>query len=68
MMTFPFRATWKQAAEKLSFSSQASAAWLADRPSHGEVLDRLRQRRRLPESADYARWRKTVADAKIPIE
>ena len=32
-------------------------AWLADRPSHGEVLDRLRQRRRLPESADYARWR-----------
>ena len=32
-------------------------AWLADRPSHGEVLDRLRQRRRLPETVDYARWK-----------
>jgi len=32
-------------------------AWLADRPSHGEVLDRLRQRRRLPETADYAKWK-----------
>lgn len=32
-------------------------AWLAERPTHGEVLDRLRQRRRLPETADYARWK-----------
>lgn len=32
-------------------------AWLADRPTHGEVLDRLRQRRRLPETADYAKWK-----------
>lgn len=32
-------------------------AWLAERPSHGEVLDRLRQRRRLPETADYGAWR-----------
>ncbi|WP_091736612.1 sensor histidine kinase [Phenylobacterium immobile] len=32
-------------------------AWLAERPTHGEVLDRLRQRRRLPESADYGRWK-----------
>ncbi|HEY3797167.1 MAG TPA: ATP-binding protein, partial [Caulobacteraceae bacterium] len=32
-------------------------AWLAERPNHGELLDRLRQRRRLPESADYAKWR-----------
>ena len=32
-------------------------AWLAERPSHGELLDRLRQRRRLPESADYAKWK-----------
>ena len=30
-------------------------AWLAERPSHGEILDRLRQRRRLPETADYAK-------------
>ncbi|HTK36011.1 MAG TPA: PAS-domain containing protein [Caulobacteraceae bacterium] len=32
-------------------------AWLAEGPTHGEVLDRLRQRRRLPESADYAKWK-----------
>src|SRR5665213_1307724 len=32
-------------------------AWLAERPSHSELLDRLRQRRRLPESADYAKWK-----------
>ena len=32
-------------------------AWLAERPTHAELLDRLRQRRRLPESADYAKWR-----------
>ncbi len=36
---------------------QLEPAWLAESPSHGEVLDRLRQRRRLPESADYAGWR-----------
>jgi len=32
-------------------------AWLSEKPTHSEVLDRLRQRRRLPESADYARWK-----------
>ena len=32
-------------------------AWLADGPTHGEVLDRLRQRRRLPETADYAQFK-----------
>jgi signal transduction histidine kinase len=32
-------------------------AWLAERPTHGEVLDRLRQRRRLPETVDYAKWK-----------
>lgn len=32
-------------------------AWLAERPSHGALLDRLRQDRRLPESADYASFR-----------
>jgi signal transduction histidine kinase len=29
-------------------------AWLAERPRHGEWLDRLRQLGRLPETADYA--------------
>ncbi len=32
-------------------------AWLGERPTHSEVLDRLRQRRKLPETADYARWK-----------
>jgi signal transduction histidine kinase len=32
-------------------------AWLAEGPSHSEVLDRLRQRRRLPETVDYSRWK-----------
>lgn len=32
-------------------------AWLVDRPTHGEILDRLRQRRRLPETADYGKWK-----------
>jgi len=32
-------------------------AWLSERPTHSEVLDRLRQRRRLPETADYGKWK-----------
>ncbi|MFN3512223.1 MAG: ATP-binding protein [Phenylobacterium sp.] len=50
--------------KKLIFHNTAFAelwglepAWLAEHPSHGEVLDRLRQRRRLPETADYAKWK-----------
>lgn len=49
---------------KLSFHNAAFAelwalepAWLAEHPTHGEILDRLRQRRRLPETADYAGWK-----------
>ncbi|WP_309604399.1 PAS-domain containing protein [Phenylobacterium sp.] len=51
-------------AKKLMFHNTAFAelwglepAWLADQPSHSEVLDRLRQRRRLPETADYGKWK-----------
>ncbi len=51
--------------KRLSFHNTAFAAlwslepaWLADKPSHAELLDRLRQRRRLPETADYARWKR----------
>ncbi len=32
-------------------------AFLDDKPTHGEVLDRLRQRRRLPETAEYGAWK-----------
>jgi len=52
------------ATRRLSFHNTAFAelwglepAWLADRPTHGEILDRLRQRRRLPETIDYAGWK-----------
>jgi hypothetical protein len=51
-------------AKKLMFHNVAFAelwglepAWLAEQPSHSEVLDRLRQRRRLPETADYGKWK-----------
>jgi len=51
-------------ARRLSFHNAAFAelwglepAWLAERPTHSEILDRLRQRRRLPETADYAKWK-----------
>ncbi|MGA0605722.1 ATP-binding protein [Phenylobacterium sp. VNQ135] len=37
-------------------------AWLEERPTHGEVLDRLRQRRRLPETADYGKWKAAELD------
>ncbi len=37
-------------------------AWLAERPTHAELLDRLRQRRRLPESADYGKWKAKELD------
>ncbi|MBC6981551.1 PAS domain-containing sensor histidine kinase [Caulobacter sp. 17J80-11] len=33
------------------------AGWLAERPTHGELLDRLRQRRRLPETVEYTKWK-----------
>lgn len=52
------------AGRRLAFHNTAFAelwglepAWLAERPTHGEVLDRLRQRRRLPETVDYAKWK-----------
>ncbi|GAD60264.1 LOW QUALITY PROTEIN: histidine kinase [Brevundimonas abyssalis TAR-001] len=32
-------------------------AWLDDRPTHAELLDRLRQRRQLPERDDYPAWK-----------
>ncbi|WP_336139404.1 PAS domain-containing protein, partial [Klebsiella pneumoniae] len=50
--------------KKLIFHNAAFAelwglepAWLLEEPTHGEILDRLRQRRRLPETADYAKWK-----------
>jgi signal transduction histidine kinase len=38
---------------------QLDPEWLATRPRDGEILDRLRQARRLPEKADYRDWKKS---------
>ncbi len=61
--------------KKLMFHNTAFAemwglepAWLAERPSHGEVLDRLRQRRRLPETADYTKWKAAELDRYEQLE
>jgi len=32
--------------------------WLDERPDHGMLLDHLRERRRIPEQADYQKWKK----------
>jgi len=49
---------------RLSFHNRAFAemfgleeAWLNESPGHGEILDRLRERRRLPEQSDYSAWK-----------
>nr|WP_246205282.1 PAS domain-containing sensor histidine kinase [Microvirga arsenatis] len=51
-------------AQRLIFSNAAyqrlwglDAAFLASRPSDGEVLDRLRAARKLPEQADFRAWK-----------
>jgi signal transduction histidine kinase len=56
-------------AKRLMFHNTAFAelwglepAWLAEQPTHSEVLDRLRQRRRLPETVDYAKWKAAELD------
>ncbi len=38
---------------------QLDPEWLAIHPRDGEILDRLRQARRLPEKADYREWKKS---------
>ncbi|HET9573588.1 MAG TPA: PAS domain-containing protein, partial [Methyloceanibacter sp.] len=38
---------------------QLDTEWLSNHPRDGEILDRLRQGRRLPEKADYRDWKKT---------
>ena len=37
-------------------------AWLDERPTHAELLDRLRQRRMLPEVINYAGWKQSELD------
>ena len=51
--------------QKLSFYNEAfaqlwgfDAKWLDTQPTHGEILDRLREERKLPEQANYRSWKK----------
>ncbi len=37
-------------------------AWFAERPLHSDVLDRLRDTRRLPEKVDYRGWKQAELD------
>lgn len=36
--------------------------WLDERPEHGALLDHLRERHRLPEQADYQKWKQGELD------
>ncbi|MCJ7598706.1 MAG: PAS-domain containing protein [Methyloceanibacter sp.] len=42
---------------------QLDAEWLAGRPKDGEILDRLRLARRLPEKADFQDWKRSWLSA-----
>jgi signal transduction histidine kinase len=44
------------------------AAFLEARPSDGEILDRLRNERRLPEQADFRAWKSGVLAAYTAVE
>lgn len=53
--------------QRLSFFNDAFAKlwqldvdWLAQRPQHGEILDRLRERSRIPEVVNYREWKAKV--------
>jgi signal transduction histidine kinase/membrane protein implicated in regulation of membrane protease activity len=55
--------------QRMTFSNAALArlfdldpTWLGERPSHGDVLDRLRDLRRIPEQVDFRSWRQKQLD------
>ena len=52
------------AEKRLSFHNRAfeslwdlESAWLAERPTHSEILERLRQKRKLPETSDFSAFK-----------
>lgn len=60
---------------RLSFYNRAYASlwglapdWLDTRPSYGEVLDRLRERRRLPEHANFKAYRQAQLAQFVELE
>lgn len=59
----------------LRFANRAYAAlwkfdseWLAEGPSDGEILERLRDRRLLPEQADFPNWKRKRLDLYTQVE
>src|SRR5690606_28948453 len=55
--------------KRLTFHNRAfetlwglDTAWLAERPTHGEILERLRQKRKLPETSDFSKWKAQELD------
>jgi signal transduction histidine kinase len=44
------------------------AQWLNEQPSDGEILDRLREARLLPEQADYRAWKARQLEAYTRVE
>ena len=44
------------------------AEWLNEQPSDGEILDALREARRLPEQADYRAWKARQLEAYVKVE
>lgn len=47
---------------------QLEPAWLETQPSNGEILDKLRGERRLPEQANYRDWRAKQLSAYIQVQ
>ncbi len=56
--------------QKLMFHNTAFARlfnlpgdWLAEKPGHGDLLERLRDMRQVPEKADFTAWKRKVLSA-----
>lgn len=47
---------------------QLDAGFLDQHPTEGEILDRLRNARRLPEQADYRSWKASILEAYRSLE
>ena len=72
---FPTAVAMFDSAQRLVFHNAAyrqlwnlDDSFLASRPSDGEILDRLRTARLLPEQADYRAWKAGVLDAYRSLE
>jgi signal transduction histidine kinase len=72
---FPTAVAMFDSAQRLVFHNAAyrqlwgvEDAFLAARPTDGEILDRLRTLRLLPEQADYRAWKAGVLDAYRSLE